>query len=117
MNIEELRDFCLSLKGTSESFPFDQVTLVFKVGDKMYALTNLDGPLSINLKCDPALAIELRETYNAVTPGYHMNKNHWNTILINGTIPVALIKEWIVNSYQLVLSSMPITKRDNIINS
>lgn len=117
MNIEELRDFCLSLKGTSESFPFDEVTLVFKVGDKMYALTNLDGPLSINLKCEPALAIELRETYSAVLPGYHMNKNHWNTVIIDGTIPVATIKDWIINSYQLVLSSLPKTKREKIINN
>lgn len=80
MNIEELREYCISKKDVTESFPFDETTLVFKVRGKMFALTDLEGELSINLKCDPDLAIELREKYPAVQPGYHMNKKHWNTI-------------------------------------
>ena len=74
MNIETLRDYCISKKGADESFPFGEDTLVFKVTGKIFALVNLDGDLSINLKCDPAFAIELRERYSSVTPGYHMNK-------------------------------------------
>lgn len=116
MNIEEIREYCLSFKGTTEDFPFDEVTLVFKVGGKMFALTNLDGPLSINLKCDPELAIELREKYSSVIPGYHMNKAHWNTIQIDGTIPNSTIKGWISDSYHLVLGSLPKSKREMIIN-
>lgn len=107
MNIEEFRDYCLSKRGTGETFPFDEVTLVFKVMGKMYALTSLDGEFSINLKCNPEKAIELRETYSSVTPGYHMSKKHWNTILMNDLIPDWLIKEWIDDSYDLVVQSLP----------
>lgn len=107
MNIETLREFCLLLPDTTESFPFDDVTLVLKVGGKMYALINLDGELSINLKCDPEMAIDLRERYAAVLPGYHMNKTHWNTVKIDGSIPDATIHDWIVHSYELVYSSLP----------
>ena len=95
MNIETLREYCISKKGVSESFPFDKVTLVFKVMNKMFALTSLDGALSINLKCDPEKAIKLRQEYDAVIPGYHMNKKHWNTIAIDGSIPAKQIHEWI----------------------
>ncbi len=107
MNIESLRDFCLSLPDTTESFPFDEVTLVLKVGGRMYALINLDGNLSINLKCDPEMAIDLRERYAAVLPGYHMNKVHWNTVKIDGSIPDSTIEDWIIHSYELVYSSLP----------
>ena len=107
MNIEEFRDYCLSKKGTEETFPFDEVTLVFKVMGKMYALTSLDSEFSINLKCDPEKAIELRETYSSVTPGYHMSKKHWNTILMDDLIPDRLIKEWIDDSYNLIVLSLP----------
>ena len=107
MNIEELREYCISKKGTTESFPFDKVTLVFKVMNKMFALTSLNKDLSINLKCNPDKAIELREVYAAVLPGYHMNKKHWNTIMINETVSQQLIKEWIDNSYDLVVKSLP----------
>lgn len=116
MNIEEIRDFCLSLKGVTECFPFDEVTLVFKVGDKMFLLTNLDGELSINIKCDPDKAIELRERYSAVMPGYHMNKQHWNTIMMDGSIGVDAISGWIVDSYNLVVASLPKSKRIEILN-
>jgi predicted DNA-binding protein (MmcQ/YjbR family) len=103
MNIEELREYCLSLPGVSEHFPFDETTLVFKVNGKMFALTDLEGPLSVNLKCDPGLALELRERYPSVKPGYHMNKQHWNTVEIDGTVSDATLIEWITMSYNLVL--------------
>ncbi|PKP48825.1 MAG: MmcQ-like protein [Bacteroidetes bacterium HGW-Bacteroidetes-11] len=102
MNIEELRYFCLSLPGVSEHFPFDETTLVFKVNNKMFALTDLEGPLSVNLKCDPELSIELREQYPAVKPGYHMNKKHWNTVEIDGSISDTILKQWIEMSYGLI---------------
>jgi predicted DNA-binding protein (MmcQ/YjbR family) len=102
MNVEDIRDYCLSLSGTTEGMPFGDSTLVFKVKGKIYALLNLDGDLSINLKCDPARAIELREEYPSVQPGYHMNKQHWNTVYIDGSVPVKRIKEWIDHSYELV---------------
>lgn len=102
MDIVELRDYCISKPDVTESFPFDEDTLVFKVNEKIFALTNLSGNLTINLKCNPEKAIELREMYPAVEPGYHMNKQHWNTVRIDGSIPASLIKEWIDHSYSLV---------------
>lgn len=102
MNIEDLREYCLGKPRTTESFPFGEDTLVFKVNGKIFALSNLDGDLSINLKCDPSFALELREKYSSVTPGYHMNKKHWNTVYLNGTIPDREIKKWIDHSYDLV---------------
>jgi predicted DNA-binding protein (MmcQ/YjbR family) len=107
MDIEKLREYCLSKKGATESFPFDEVTLVLKVMGKMFALINLDGDLSINIKCDPQIAVDLREHYPSVLPGYHMDKKHWNTVLIDGSIPDKLICEWIDNSYELVVNKMP----------
>ncbi len=112
MNIEELREYCLSKKGVSEGFPFDDVTLVFKVLDKMFALTSLDKEFSVNLKCDPDRAVELREEYNSVLPGYHMSKKHWNTITMDGTISDRLIKEWIDDSYSLIVSKF--TKKQKL---
>jgi predicted DNA-binding protein (MmcQ/YjbR family) len=103
MNIEILRDYCISKKDVTESFPFDDDTLVFKAGGRIFALVNLEGDLSINLKCDPALAVELRERYSSVTPGYHMNKKHWNTVLVDGSVPDKEIFLWIDHSYDLVL--------------
>lgn len=116
MNIEELREYCISKKGVTESFPFDEVTLVFKVGNKMFALTNLDGEPSINLKCDPERAIELREQYPSIIPGYHMNKIHWNTVFMDGSISDKLLKELIDHSYKLILDSLPKVKRNDILN-
>ncbi|VBB45880.1 conserved hypothetical protein [uncultured Paludibacter sp.] len=108
MNIEDLREYCLSLKGAEETFPFDDVTLVMKVGGKMFALIPLDEVnASISLKCDPDLAIELRERYNCVQPGYHFNKNHWNTVYISSEITSSQIQEWINLSYNLVKISLP----------
>jgi predicted DNA-binding protein (MmcQ/YjbR family) len=112
MNIEELREYCLLKKSTTESFPFDGNTLVFKVKNKMFALTGLEGPLSINLKCDPDYAIELRERYTTVTAGFHMNKRLWNTVLIDGSVEDILIREWIDHSYSLVVEKLP--KKDQL---
>jgi predicted DNA-binding protein (MmcQ/YjbR family) len=102
MDIETLREYCISKKGVTESFPFGEDTLVFKVTRKIFALVNLDGDLSINIKCDPLLAIELRERYSSVTPGYHMNKKHWNTVLLDGSVPDKEVLLWIDHSYGLV---------------
>lgn len=107
MNIEDLRLYCLEKKEVTESFPFDDTTLVFKVLGKMFALVNLDDDQSLNIKCDPEKAILLREHYDEVLPGYHMNKKLWNTIILNGTISDNLLKEWIDDSYDLVVENLP----------
>lgn len=107
MNIEELRNFCLSLKGTSEKMPFDDKILAFYVMNKMFCLTNLHLFESINIKCDPDEALLLREEFEEVIPGYHMNKKHWNTVNVKGKIPDKLLKKWIVNSYNLVIKGLP----------
>jgi predicted DNA-binding protein (MmcQ/YjbR family) len=115
MNVEDIREYCISKDFVTESTPFDEVTLVFKVGGKMFALLPLDElKLSINLKCDPEKAVALRELYPAVTPGYHMNKSHWNTVFIDGTIEKKLILQWIDDSYQLVLNSLPRKTRESL---
>ena len=102
MNIEEIREYCIRKPGVTEGFPFGEDTLVFKVNGKIFVLANLDGDLSLNLKCDPAFALELRERYSSVKPGYHMNKKHWNTVAIDGTVPDKEILAWIDHSYNLV---------------
>jgi Uncharacterized protein conserved in bacteria len=102
MNIEIIREYCLSKKDVTESFPFGDDTLVFKRSGKIFLLANLDGELSLNLKCDPALALELRERYSSVIPGYHMNKKHWNTVIIDGSLPDAEVLKWIDHSYNIV---------------
>ena len=117
MNIESLREYCLSKKGATESFPFDEITLVFKVMNKMFALTNLDGELSINLKCEPEKAITLREQYSFVLPGYHMNKAHWNTVEISNTVPDALIMGRIDDSYSLIVKSLTRKQQEELKNS
>ena len=107
MNIEQIREYCLKKKGVFEEFPFDEETLVFKVMGKIFLLASLESiPLQINPKCDPEKAIELREEYEAVQPGYHMNKAHWNTIILDGTVPSKKIFEWIDDSYNLVVSGL-----------
>ena len=107
MNIEELRSYCLSKKGVTESLPFDEDTLVFKVMGKMFCLTSLSELDSINLKCEPEKAIELREQYTCVQPGYHMNKKMWNTVEIDGSISKKLLKDWIDHSYNEVVAGLP----------
>ena len=107
MDIEELRNYCLSKKGVTEGFPFGENVLVFKVGGKMFLLTPLDSALQMNVKCDPELAIELREQYPEVQPGYHMNKKTWNTVVLAGSLTRKQILEFIDHSYHLVVSSLP----------
>ena len=111
MNIEQLRDFCIAKKGVTEHFPFDNVTLVFKVMDKMFALTGLDswekGEYKINLKCDPDWAEELRGEYESINAGWHMSKKHWNTVIINSSdVSNDLVKELINHSYDLVVKGL-----------
>ncbi|WP_103865411.1 MULTISPECIES: MmcQ/YjbR family DNA-binding protein [Aquimarina] len=107
MNIETFRDYCLSKKGVTEEFPFDEKTLVFKVMGKMFALTGLERiPFSVNLKCDPDRSIELREYHPEITPGYHMSKKHWNTVNFSGSLSTNIIIELIDHSYNLVVSGL-----------
>ncbi len=104
MDIESLRDYCLSKPGAEEALPFGPDNLVYKVNGKIFLITGLDQEqLSFNVKCDPELAIELREKYSCVIPGYHMNKKHWNTIVVDGSVSVKQLKEWINHSYELVV--------------
>ena len=104
MNIESLREYCLSKSNVEETLPFGPDTLVFKVEGKIFLLVGLDEEqLSFNVKCDPAKAIELREEFGCVLPGYHMNKKHWNTIVVDGSVSSKQLKEWIDWSYDLVL--------------
>ncbi|RIH65050.1 MmcQ/YjbR family DNA-binding protein [Mariniphaga sediminis] len=107
MNIEELRDYCLSMKGAEEKMPFDNKTLVFSVKGKMFCATDVEDYELINLKCNPEEAILLREKYEDVIPGYYMNKKHWNSIKTNGSISDTLLEEWIRNSYNLVVAALP----------
>ena len=111
MDIEKVRKYCLKKKGVTEGFPFNEDTLVFKVMGKMFCLTDLSRPFGLNLKCDPELAIELREKYEGVTPGYHMNKTHWNTVILDGSIPPGEIERMIDRSYALVVKGLPRAKR------
>ena len=105
MNIEELREYALSLNAAMESFPFGNETLVFKVNNKIFLLVSLFSEiLQFNVKCDPEYAEELREKYACIVPGYHMNKKHWNTIIVDGTLSVSQLKEFISDSYSLVIS-------------
>ena len=107
MNIEEFRDYCLSKKGVEETFPFDEVTLVFKVMGKMFALTGLDNEVfSVNLKCNPDRAIELREEYPQIRPGWHMNKVHWNTVDFEDGLDHSLLIELVDHSYDLVVKGL-----------
>ncbi|MFN4248010.1 MAG: MmcQ/YjbR family DNA-binding protein [Flavipsychrobacter sp.] len=104
MNIEQLHEYALSLPDVTESFPFDDTTLVMKAGGKMFLLVSLDAdPLQFNVKCDPERAIELREEYACVLPGYHMNKKHWNTIVVDGTLTNKQLKEMVLDSYNLIV--------------
>jgi len=111
MDIQQYFDFCHSLKGTTEHFPFDNDTLVFKVGGKMYALASLSeweaGNPAINLKGEPAGNIELREQYDGINPGWHMDKNHWNTVTVNADVPDKMVRTLIRGSHALVIAGLP----------
>ena len=121
MNIQQLYEFCLNKKGVTEHFPFDEDTLVFKVGGKMFCLTSLSewekGTPSLNLKCDPQVAIELREKFDGITPGYHMSKIHWNTVKINEDVPDKKAFHLINHSYELVFASLTKKVREEINNT
>jgi predicted DNA-binding protein (MmcQ/YjbR family) len=112
MNIEEFRDYCLAKPGTSESFPFDNNTLVFKVMGKMFTACDVDEFISFNAKCDPEKAIAYREKYHGINPGYHMNKRHWNTIETDGSVPDDVMRYLINHSYELVVSKLPKKDRE-----
>lgn len=120
MNLETYYEYCLSKKGVTEHFPFDEDTLVFKVGGKMFALSSLlqweKGSPSMNLKCDPERAQELRAEYDAIQPGFHMSKIHWNTIAVNQDVPNTLLKELIDHSYDLVFKSLAKKIQNEIID-
>ena len=118
MNIEEFRDYCLSKKGVTESFPFDEVTLVFKVMGKIFSICPLERlPSQVNLKCDPERAVELREEYDGIImPGYHMNKIHWNTVEIENNIPNGILIELIDHSYDLIVKKLPKKLKEELNN-
>ena len=118
MSIDQLRTYALGKPGTSEDFPFGEDTLVFRVLGKIFALASLDTvPLRVNLKCDPELAVELRERYEAVTPGYHMNKKHWNTVELDGSIPAREVERMIDHSYELVAKGLTKKQREDLASS
>ena len=112
MNLEEIREYCLAKKGATESFPFDETTLVFKAV-KMFCILGLDDS-RVSLKNDPERNIELRAQYPAIIAGYHLNKQHWNTIELNGTVPSVLIKEMIDESYKLIVKSLTRKQREEM---
>ena len=108
MKAVALRRWCLAQTGSVEEFPFGPTTSVFKVGGKVFAISALDrSPLEVSLKCEPELALELRGTYAAIRPGYHLNKRHWNTVTLDGTLPDRLVRDLIEDSYDLVVSALP----------
>jgi predicted DNA-binding protein (MmcQ/YjbR family) len=117
VDLETFRSHCLSLKGVTEEFPFDKDTLVFKVKGRMFALTDINLFESINLKCDPEKAVELRDRFPAVLPGYHMNKKHWNTILMNGSVPDRLVLDWVSHSYELVVENLSASDKLDLANN
>jgi len=107
MHLDELREYCIKKKGVEECMPFGNDTLVFKVMGKIFLLTGIDSqPIQFNAKCNPETVIELRENYSCVLPGYHMNKQHWNTIICDGSVSDKLIRQWIDDSYDLVVESL-----------
>ena len=115
MNVESFREYCLSKPGATEGTPFGPEDIVFKVAGKMFAIAALmEVPSRVNLKCDPDLALELRDRYEQVQPGYHMNKKHWNTVVLDGVIPGKEIEKMIDDSYDLVVQSLPKAKREKL---
>ena len=115
MNIEEIREYCLAKPGVKESLPFNDTALVFKAGGKMYAVLDLsEEERGITLKCDPELAIELREKHPEVTPAWHFNKQHWNGVNLKGNIRDEQLREWIDHSYEIIVKSLPKSKREEL---
>ena len=115
MNLKELSGHCLSKPGASESYPFGPGALVMKVGGKLFAIIADEAePLTVSLKCEPEIAVMLRSHYPAVGPGYHLNKKHWNTVTLDGTVPKKEVKEWIDDSYDLVVETLPRKTREQL---
>ncbi|MEJ2615697.1 MAG: MmcQ/YjbR family DNA-binding protein [Ignavibacteriaceae bacterium] len=114
MDLETIRNHCLKKNGVTEELPFNENTPVYKVMGKMFLLASLSYPVSINLKCDPEKAVDLRERYSSVTPGYHMNKTHWNTVVLDGSVPNKEILKWIDDSYELVVGSLKKNDKDKM---
>ena len=114
MNLESFRKYCLSKKGVTEDFPFGEDTICFKVSGKIFAITSYDVPLSVNLKCDPERAVELREMYEEVQPGYHMNKKHWNTVNFEGRISDKELKFISDHSYELVVNGLSRKQKEDL---
>ena len=116
MNIIELREFCLSLPCSSEDMPFDETTVCFRVANKIFAMTDTeDIPTRVNLKCEPELAIHLREIYSSIIPGYHCNKKHWNTLILDGSLSIELIKKLIQHSYTLIFKSLKVKQKNELL--
>jgi len=112
MDGHELKANCLAFAGAIEDFPFGDEVSVFKVGGKMFAASHLDGePLQVSLKCDPDLAVQLRASYPAIAPGYHLNKRHWNTVTLDGSLPDQMVNDLLGDSYDLVVASLPKARR------
>ncbi len=114
MQLSYFRDYCISKPGATEDTPFDEETLCFRVGGKIFAITSIAEFVSVNLKCDPERAVELRELHPEILPGFHMNKKHWNTILTNGNLPDSLLLELVDHSYELVYVSLPKKAREGM---
>lgn len=114
MNIEQIREYCLNLHGVTEDMPFGDDTIVFRVMNKIFALVNLSGETIINLKCDPARAVDLREEHSSIIPGYHMNKEHWNSLIMDGSLKKGLITSLIYHSYELIVTSLPRAKQEEL---
>jgi predicted DNA-binding protein (MmcQ/YjbR family) len=109
---DELRETCLAMAGAIEDFPFSPENSVFKVAGKIFAISNLTAePLRVSLKCEPGLAEQLRADHAAITPGYHLNKRHWNTVVVDGSVPDAMVRDMIEDSYDLIVAALPRAKR------
>ncbi|PKW17054.1 MmcQ/YjbR family DNA-binding protein [Saccharopolyspora spinosa] len=115
MTPQELKNACLALAGTREEFPFDEANSVFKVSGKIFAISRLGGdPLKVSLKCEPELAVHLRAQHPAITPGYHLNKRHWNTVVVDGSVPDQLVLDMIEDSYDLVVAGLPKREQEKL---
>ncbi|MFE0026097.1 MmcQ/YjbR family DNA-binding protein [Amycolatopsis sp. NPDC059021] len=115
MRAADLKKICLGLTGAREEFPFGEENSVFKVAGKMFALSPLRGrPLRVSLKCDPDVAVQLRGQYPAITAGYHLNKRHWNTVVLDGSVPAGLVREMIEDSYDLVVAGLPRREQEKL---
>jgi predicted DNA-binding protein (MmcQ/YjbR family) len=115
MNLEIIREYCLKKRGVTEEFPFGENTPVYKLMGKIFLIASISIPVTINLKCDPEKAVELRERYPSVVPGYHMNKMHWNTVTIDNTIPDKLILQWIDDSFKLIFNRLKKADKEKLL--